>query len=146
MRVEQVTMSVGCGPFLMNATIRCHLSQCPESEVATELKKSYVDDFPSGSDTDRVLLRCFRSHMRFWERQEWNCPAQAAHLCLLRSFRGASRMWPPDDVMKVLGVTWRKEDVFFFTVEKLPAVIVRTNRVVLVCCYGSMTLWVFDAI
>lgn len=55
-------------------------------------------------------------------------------------------MWPPDDVMKVLGVTWRKEDVFFFTVEKLPAVIVRTNRVVLVCCYGSMTLWVFDAI
>ena len=61
MRFERVTMGVACSPFLMNATIRYHLSLYPQSAVAAELKDSlYADDLLSGADTEQGAIDMFQ--------------------------------------------------------------------------------------
>ena len=52
MRFTRVTFGVNCSPFLLNATIKWHLNQYPETWVTDELKSNlYVDDLLSGADS-----------------------------------------------------------------------------------------------
>ena len=53
MRFTRVPFGNKCSPFLLNATIKHHLSTMPKSSVVTELLENlYVDDWLSGSDTE----------------------------------------------------------------------------------------------
>ncbi|XP_043238933.1 uncharacterized protein LOC122390259 [Amphibalanus amphitrite] len=142
MRFERVTMGVACSPFLMNATIRYHLSLYPESPVVTELKESlYVDDLLSGSDTEQGAVEMFQeAHeiMRAAGMELSKCNSNSSVL----AEKCQKGHVTTESVMKVLGVTWcKEEDVFSFTGDELPAGIVPTKRVVL-----SMMARIFDPV
>ena len=52
MRFTRVTFGVNSSPFLLNATIKSHLNQYPETWVTDELKSNlYVDDLLSEADS-----------------------------------------------------------------------------------------------
>ena len=116
MGFERVTMGVACSPFLMNATIRYHLSLYPQSAVATELRDVlYVDDLLSGADTEQAAINMFQeAHeiMRAAGMELSKCSSNSS--VLVEKFQRGHVT--AENVMKVLGVTWSKEgDVFSFT-------------------------------
>ena len=144
MRFERVTMGVACSPFLLNATIRYHLSLYPETPVLTELKESlYVDDLLSGSDTEQGAVEMFQeahSILRAAGMELSKCSSNSS--VFVEKFQKGQQHVPPENVMKVLGVTWcREDDVFSFTGDEQPAGIVPTKRVVL-----SMLARIYDPV
>lgn len=53
MRFDRVVFGNTCSPFLLNATVKLHLSFFEDSRVVTELKENlYVDDWLTGADTE----------------------------------------------------------------------------------------------
>ena len=62
MRSQRVIFGVNSSPFLLNATIRHHLSRYPDSPVISELRENfYVDDLSSGpTQRRRPVLCCHR--------------------------------------------------------------------------------------
>ena len=57
MRFQRVIFGNASSPFLLNATVRFHLSKFDQSATVKDLQKSlYVDNWLTGADTeDRIL-------------------------------------------------------------------------------------------
>ena len=137
MRFQRVVMGVACSPFLLNATIRHHLARCEDSLVVRELRDSlYADDWLSGADTEAgvvAMLDEAQDVMGAAGMELAKCSSNSTVLCDKQSQVTADRV-------KVLGVTWcREDDSFSFTGEGLPADIVPTKRILL-----SLIAQVFD--
>ena len=132
MRFERVTMGVACSPFLMNATIRHHVSQFSDSRVKTELQEClYADDWLSGADSEEEaasLLQEACSVMAAAGMELTKCTSNSS-LLLDSVGQGVSC---EGERVKVLGVTWcQDDDTLSFTGDHLPAGVVPTKRVVL---------------
>ena len=133
MRFERVVMGVACSPFLLNATIKYHLSQSPDSKVKTELLDClYADDWLSGADSEEeaaALLQDACTVMAAAGMELTKCSSNSP--LLLDAVRQGATC-SEDESVKVLGVTWcQDDDTLCFTGDHLPAGIVPTKRVVL---------------
>lgn len=129
MQFHRVTMGVGCSPFLMNATIKHHLSLYPDCHVIQELKQGlYADDWLSGADSQEEaasLLDEARAVMGAAGMELTKCQTNSPLLL-------EECQQPLTAESKVLGVTWcRDDDTLSFTGGHLPVGIVPTKRVVL---------------
>ena len=133
MRFQRVVMGVACSPFLMNATVRHHLSLFDDSPLLCELRDNlYVDDWLSGADSQEAVSEML---------QEASCIMAGAGMELAKCcsnftdlFEKAQQASAADATgsVKVLGVTWRRgEDTFSFGAGQLPQVVVPTKRLVL---------------
>ena len=135
MRFCRVTFGVNSSPFLLNATIRHHLSAYPPSRAITEMSENfYVDDLVSGADSEeeaRALLAEAQAVMAdagmTLAKYKSNCPL------VFDKAHAASGSGAPESV-KVLGVRWSpEEDAFSFDGMVIPPDVTPTKRAVLSC-------------
>ena len=133
MRFQRVVMGVACSPFLMNATIKHHLSQYDDSPLVCELRDNlYVDDWLSGADSKEKVAEML---------QEASCIMAGAGMELAKCCSNSTDLFEKAQQasaanvtgnVKVLGVRWcRDDDTFSFAGDQLPEGVVPTKRLVL---------------
>ena len=134
MRFLRVVMGVASSPFLMNATLKHHLSQYDDSPVVCELRDNlYVDDWLSGADSEEKVTEML---------QEASSIMSGAGMELAKCCSNSTDLFEKaqqaatGDVMKgnvkVLGVMWsHDDDTFTFAGDPLPEGVVPTKRLVL---------------
>jgi hypothetical protein len=137
MRFLRVPFGNKCSPFLLNATIKYHLSTFPTSFVVQELNDClYVDDFLSGadstseacqmaSDSDEIMSK---AGMIFSKWCSNSCDVTEA---LVKEFGTKNVVI---EIVKILGINWRSsEDIFFFDGVDGPLELCVTKRLILSC-------------
>jgi hypothetical protein len=135
MRFVRVPFGNKSSPFILNATIKYHLSQCEPSKVVSELEENlYVDDFLTGADeeaeaTDMIkeadqLMKGASMNLTKWgsnnrevlDKALYDLSDKCALLCNV----------------KVLGLGWSpEEDCFMFEGSFIDPGLVVTKRMVL---------------
>ena len=137
MKVGRVLFGVNSSPFLLNATIRHHLSRYqPPSEAVMQLQDQlFVDDFLGGADTEEAAWDLFSQ-----AREVLAEAGMPLTKCVSNSrvvfdrAQAESVSLPDDESLKVLGVRWScQEDCFLFDGITIPDGVVTTKRVVLSC-------------
>ena len=129
-RFRRVTFGVNASPFLLNATIRYHLKQYPESVATRELRENlYVDDLLSGADDHDDLMALFGESSRMLSEAGMVLCKWKSNHTLFRD-----KLTDGQSGHKVLGIGWSPDsDVFSFQGFDLPDGLVGTKRVVLSC-------------
>jgi hypothetical protein len=135
MRFLRVTFGNKASPFLLNATIKHHLTKYPTSVAVQELAQNlYVDDWLTGANTEEEVHKMFREAMDIMDQagmclSKWNSSSLIIH----EKFHGGNgHVLDDSGGVKVLGVRWMPEgDYFTFDGVSLPADIQTTKRVVL---------------
>lgn len=121
-------------PFLMNATVKYHLSQCSPSTVVEELSENlYVDNFLSGCDEDSVGCEILQEANSVMERagmtSQWASNSEQVGVVLNRDFHDRSA---GEESLKVLGLRWQAADDFLcYDGVAVPEDLCMTKRVVL---------------
>lgn len=135
MRFLRVTFGNKASPFLLNATIRHHLSKYPPSLVIQELKENlYVDDWLTGADTEEEACEMFVEAKDVMNQAgmtlaKWNSNSK---LISMKAYATSGTSPNGADGVKVLGVRWMpSRDVFSFDGITLPSDVITTKRVVL---------------
>ena len=137
MKVGRVLFGISSSPFLLNATIRHHLSQYqPPSETVVQLQEQlFVDDFLGGSDTEEGAWKLFveaRDVLAKAGMPLTKC-ASSSKVVFDRA-RAESLSTTETAELKVLGVRWScEDDCFLFDGIPIPEGVVTTKRVVLSC-------------
>lgn len=135
MRFERVTFGVVCSPFLLNATIKYHLSQYPEERVVSELKNNlYVDDLLTGNDSEDNLSDMIDQIYQIMKKAgfvfcKWGSNSQ---LVPTRVVKNILCQDDPSPEIKVLGLKWlSSEDCFIFDAFSLSEGLIMTKRMLL---------------
>ncbi|XP_064650013.1 uncharacterized protein LOC135501700 [Lineus longissimus] len=124
-------------PFLLNATIRHHLSQYSDSETSTaveELKENlYVDDWITGADYEDETCELFRNGQKILKEGSLSLAKCNSNNEVIKDmFRHEFDSHSGTVSTKILGLKWLKtEDCFAFDGVDIPTQIVTTKRVVL---------------
>ena len=134
MRFTRVPFGNRSSPFLLNATIKYHLSSFPESRTVQELQDNlYVDNWLSGADGEAEVCDMFVEGRQVMDKAslplaQWNSNSEVVVDMIYREFEGKFLETGP---MKVLGLKWLSSlDCFTFDGIELPP-FVPTKRVVL---------------
>lgn len=103
MRFRRVPFGVISSPFLLNATIKYHLSKSNLENVRRIAQDIYVDNMVTGTDTVEEALDLYNNtkqefqqmsmNLREWSSNSHDFLSQAPDSC-------------PDEVVKVLGLDW----------------------------------------
>ncbi|XP_013390867.1 uncharacterized protein LOC106159196 [Lingula anatina] len=135
MRFTRVPFGNKCSPFLLNATVKHHLSQYPTSHVVDELNQNlYVDDLISGCDDEIEACAFIReadsimqqASMKF---SKWVSNSDTVGELLSQEFSDRS---VTEKMLKVLGIQWMPtEDCFYFDGLELSSDAYVTKRVIL---------------
>lgn len=133
MRFERVTMGVACSPFLMNATIRHHVSKYDDCRAKSELLEClYADDWLSGADTEEEAASHLQEACSVMAAAGMELTKCSSNSPFLLDGVGQGPPGTEGERVRVLGVTWcRDDDTLSFTGDHLPAGVVPTKRVVL---------------
>ena len=144
MRFNRVTFGNAASPFLLNATLKFHLSQFEPAVTIKELEANlYVDDWLTGADTEEQLLSMQSEAMNIMNQggftlTKWASNCQAAKSETSKTFEGFKDI----DAIKVLGLSWDTEDdSFVFKTLPLLETYLFTKRLLL-----STTARLFDPI
>lgn len=134
MRFDRVIFGNVCSPFLLNATIKFHLSQFKNSYVVDQLRNSlYVDDWLSGADTEKELSVMIREAKEIMTKGGFPLAKWGSNSSIIQENEenlGHSVISSP--FLKVLGISWStKDDFFFFESAPLAAGMQFTKRLVL---------------
>ena len=126
----RATFCVASSPFLLNATIRHHLSKYDQSHAVTEMQNNFnVDDFIPGADNEektRVLLVEAQSVMADAGMVLSKCTSNSPAV-----FDNAASERSESTSVKVLGVKWiPSDDVFMFDGVVIPDDMIPTKRAV----------------
>ena len=126
-RFTRVPFGLNCSPFLLNASLKCHLDKYEGNAVAEELKSNlYVDDFLSGGDTSREVENL---------KKESNSITNDASMSLTK-WRSNSIEFRDETAheSKVLGLFWdSKTDTFQYNGIEIPSDVIITKRLILSC-------------
>ena len=127
MRILRVPFGNRSSPFILNATIKCHLAKFENSRVVKELRENlYVDDWLSGANSE--------SEAKCMVEEALNVMKQAG-MDLAKWESNQSFVVDksePSDYVKVLGLGWQsREDCFTFNGFEVDSTLRLTKRVVL---------------
>ena len=135
MRFLRVTFGVKSSPFLLNATIRHHLSSVRQSHVVQELTDNlYVDDWLSGADSETKASDMFleaRSLMLYagMSLAKWSTNSE---ILANKVYSELDSKHLEAGSLKILGIKWTPNtDMFSYEGITLPENVVATKRVVL---------------
>ena len=110
MRFDRVPFGNKASPFLLNATIKYHLSQFPPSRAVEELDENlYVDDFLSGADSSDEGCCLMKESLSVMKKAnmtltKWSSNNSAVSGMIACEFQDKHL---DVDVFKVLGLEWR---------------------------------------
>ncbi|KAJ8032042.1 hypothetical protein HOLleu_25452 [Holothuria leucospilota] len=137
MRFVRVPFGNKSSPFLLNATVKYHLSNYPPSAAKTELEENlYCDDLLTGADTAKEGYALFKdcdqimisAGMTFAKLTSNNVEMSEIF------FQEFQTKYLDVQSLKILGLKWiAKLDYFSYDGVEVPADIVVTKRVVLSC-------------
>lgn len=138
MRIKRVPFGNKASPFLLNATIRHHLSRYQsESKVVKELSQNmYVDDWLSGGDSVEEVLDMMSEASKIMsdagmKLTKWSSNSLQVAENIHLSFKDKSI---DVDVFKVLGVCWVPgADALTFDCMVVSPDVLITKRVILSC-------------
>jgi hypothetical protein len=109
MRILRVPFGNRSSPFILNATIKCHLAKFAETSVVRELKENlYVDDWLSGANSEAEAKSNVEEAIRIMSQANMDLTKWESN----RSF--VVDKSEPSDYVKVLGLGWRSVDDCFF--------------------------------
>ena len=136
LRFTRVPFGNKASPFLLNATLRYHLSKEPPCHVVDELSENlYVDDWLSGADSVEDASLMFAEAREILGRagmplNKWNSNERGL-LKLTNEYTGDCLL---SEAGKILGVRWAPEsDSFLFDGFTVPSDLLPTKRVLLSC-------------
>ena len=137
MRFVRVIFGNRSSPFLLNATVKCHLDQFDQSRVVNELSENlFVDDLLTGCDDDSEGCEMVVEADRVMKQAGFSFSKWASNSVIVgelldRVFQDRSC---GDDVMKVLGMLWvASDDCFRFDGVDIPQQPCITKRFILSC-------------
>ena len=132
MRFCRVPFGVTSSPFLLNATVRHHLSMYPQSRVVNELQNNlYVDDWLTGADSEEEAGELFLEGRDILAEAGMVLGKCHSNSKLVLECASSPRV-DREESLKVLGVSWDPgDDVLRYDGVGPPADIVPTKRVVL---------------
>ena len=137
-RFSRVTFGVSSSPFLLNATIRHHLTsaEIPREFAERVLKGLYVDDFVSGDDSDNSVLEMYENLKSSFKNGGFNMRKERIEQSESQSHQVSSRYVkerlaqekdetyssslfetaknPTTSKLEVLGVRWEREKDLLF--------------------------------
>ena len=130
MRFTRVTFGVNCSPFLLNATIKSHLNQYPDTWVTDELKSNlYVDDLLSGADSVDDAHKLYNESKEIMYEAAMTLTKWQTNK---KEILGKGVDENPHGPVKVLGVQWSPNiDCFQYDGVDLPENVFITKRLVL---------------
>ena len=136
MRFLRVPFGNKSSPFLLNATIKHHLSTFPPSKTVAELESNlYVDDWLSGADTDIDACNMFDEACGIMSAANMRLAKCASNSKVVSDkFSKEFGMSYGSETVKVLGLKWLSvNDCFLFDGVELPGNLemVSSKRVVL---------------
>ena len=107
-----------CSPFLLNATVKHHLSCFENSRVLSELKDNlYVDDWLSGADTESEIRDMISSATEIMKKGGFPLTKWGSNSSLSQTdSKGFDEMAPGiSSSLKILGMHWAThKDCFYF--------------------------------
>ena len=131
MRFTRVPFGLNCSPFLLNATVRHHLSFYSESQAAEELRENlYVDDLLTGADEEKCAAALYSESNEIMEEAGMSlCKWQCNHKEIVDKDLSCDQ-----ESTKVLGIQWYPStDEFGFEGIEVPVTLVVTKRLILSC-------------
>ena len=133
MRSQRVIFGVSSSPFLLNATIRHHLSTYPDSPLITEMRENfYVDDFLSGANSVEEASELLSQAQSVMSEAGMTLTKCRSNRQVSFDKAHAAPGGMGEESVKVLGVTWLpSDDALTFQGVCLPSDIVPTKRVAL---------------
>ena len=136
MRFCRIPFGNCSSPFLLNATVKYHLSTVPQSQVTQELNANlYVDDLLSGSDSHEEACSFIHEASAVMNQAslplvKWGSNSEVVAELLHQEFHDK---YVDDDVIRVLGMKWlANEDCFSFDGIHIPENLLITKRVILI--------------
>ncbi|XP_043234481.1 uncharacterized protein LOC122387894 [Amphibalanus amphitrite] len=135
MRFRRVTFGVRSSPFLLNATIRHHLSKSAPSRAVREMAENfYVDDLLSGADSEEEASSLLSQAQDVMAGAGMTLTKCVSNSAVVFDKTHAANGSGERESSKVLGVMWRSgEDVFSYEGLTVAADVTPTKRVVLSC-------------
>ena len=135
MRFDRVPFGNRASPFLLNATVRHHLSMYDDSKSVLELRENmYVDNLISGVDDDAEGCRLMQETTDIMAQAgmnltQWCSSSQV--VCDMVSQKFDDKL-ATGSVCKVLGLEWNpQKDCFSFTCLTVTRGLVVTKRIIL---------------
>ena len=125
MRFTRVPFGNRASPFLLCATIRHHLSLCPDSRVVAELGENlYMDDWLTGCDSEELVQEMFLEAQTLMR--------QAGMELAKWTSNSMSFSERESESTKVLGMRWTPTtDAFSFDGLEVPSSLCLTKRIIL---------------
>lgn len=123
-RFTRVPFGLASSPFLLNATLKFHISQYDTSKsklIERLLHSFYVDDMVTGSDTEEEGISLIQqSHHLMNEASmslsKWNCSSKN----IIENSSIEQVQKSIEDTTKVLGLRWNTlDDIFFYDVSNI---------------------------
>ena len=118
MRFDRVVFGNASSPFLLNATIKHHLSGFENTRVVNELKQNlYVDDWLSGCDTEEEIEHMITSASDIMNQgsfplTKWGSNSTSVSQATNKGFDDTSMEILP--ALKILGMHWATNEDFFY--------------------------------
>ena len=107
-------------PFMLNATLRLHLSK-NTTEVAKDMCQNlYVDNIVSGGSTEESVTKYFREARAIMSEANFNLRSWASNNHCLQAIAQEEGVTDENEVVSVLGLHWNKaEDHLSFIPKKI---------------------------
>lgn len=117
MRFTRVVFGNTSSPFLLNATIKTHLSKYSECEVIQDLQRDmYVDNWFSGADSEVEAVRKYTTAYNIMSEANMSLEKLVSNSLVIASkCNDKVHCVQDDEVNSVLGLKWSKDsDVFSY--------------------------------
>ena len=135
MKILRVPFGNKSSPFLLNATIRHHLSKYPEGRVVEELKENlYVDDWLTGANSEEECCELFQGANEMMLEANMPLAKCASNNDVVSDmfFQEFGAKHVGSESVKILGLKWLTgPDCFSFDGLEVPVELTTTKRVVL---------------
>ena len=105
-RFKVVLFGSASSPFMLNATVRLHLSN-QNSETADDMIQSlYVDNVISGGPTEESVVQYFRKARTYMSEANFNLRSWASNSPQLQAITHKESVADPSQMVNLLGLHW----------------------------------------
>ena len=108
-RFRVVLFGATSSPFMLNATLKFHLSQCTTSTAADMLHNLYVDNLVSGCNSKEAVIQYFTQSRSILGSAGFNLRSWSSNCSLLQNTASQHKVAEHNNPVKVLGMIWNTQ-------------------------------------